>query len=304
MINILITGGAGFIASSLAEELLQNKKYFVVLIDNLLTGKKENIPISKRCKFFKIDVNIKSQLKEVMNEFDFDYIFHYAAVVGVERTVQNPLLVFKDIDGLKNILSFSVSKKIKKIFFSSSSEVYGEPLQLPMHETKTPLNSRLPYAIVKNLGESFFKSYSREFNLKFTIFRFFNTYGVKQSEDFVIAKFINAALNNHDITIYGDGTQNRTFCHIDDNVDLTVKVLEHELLDNEIVNVGNEIIYTINELAEIIIKITGSSSKIVNLPSLEEGDMSKRQPDISKMKSILDKPLISLENGIKEILSG
>ena len=303
MINILITGGAGFIASSLAEELLQNKKYFVVLIDNLLTGKKENIPISKRCKFFKIDVNIKSQLKEVMNEFDFDYIFHYAAVVGVERTVQNPLLVFKDIDGLKNILSFSVSKKIKKIFFSSSSEVYGEP-QLPMHETKTPLNSRLPYAIVKNLGESFFKSYSREFKLKFTIFRFFNTYGVKQSEDFVIAKFINAALNNHDITIYGDGTQNRTFCHIDDNVDLTVKVLEHELLDNEIVNVGNEIIYTINELAEIIIKITGSSSKIVNLPSLEEGDMSKRQPDISKMKSILDKPLISLENGIKEILSG
>ena len=239
-----------------------------------------------------------------MNEFDFDYIFHYAAVVGVERTVQNPLLVFKDIDGLKNILSFSVSKKIKKIFFSSSSEVYGEPLQLPMHETKTPLNSRLPYAIVKNLGESFFKSYSREFKLKFTIFRFFNTYGVKQSEDFVIAKFINAALNNHDITIYGDGTQNRTFCHIDDNVDLTVKVLEHELLDNEIVNVGNEIIYTINELAEIIIKITGSSSKIVNLPSLEEGDMSKRQPDISKMKSILDKPLISLENGIKEILSG
>ncbi len=303
MINVLITGGAGFIASSLAEKLLQNKKYFVVLIDNLLTGKKENIPISKRCKFFKIDVNIKSQLKEVMNEFDFDYIFHYAAVVGVERTVQNPLLVFKDIDGLKNILSFSVSKKIKKIFFSSSSEVYGEPLQLPMHETKTPLNSRLPYAIVKNLGESFFKSYSKEFKLKFTIFRFFNTYGVKQSEDFVIAKFINAALNNHDITIYGDGTQNRTFCHIDDNIDLTVKVLEHELLDNEIINVGNEIIYTINELAEIIIKITGSSSNIVNLPSLEEGDMSKRQPDISKMKSILDKPLISLENGIKEILS-
>ena len=125
MINILITGGAGFIASSLAEELLQNKKYFVVLIDNLLTGKKENIPISKRCKFFKIDVNIKSQLKEVMNEFDFDYIFHYAAVVGVERTVQNPLLVFKDIDGLKKYIIIFCIEKNKKNFFPRHQRFMG-----------------------------------------------------------------------------------------------------------------------------------------------------------------------------------
>ncbi len=299
---ILITGGAGFIASSLASKLLLNENYFIVLIDNLLTGSKSNLPNSKKCLFLEIDVNNKKEIVNLMNEFNFDFIFHYAAVVGVDRTVKNPLLVFEDIEGLKNILSVSVSNKVGKIFFSSSSEVYGEPMKLPMHETKTPLNSRLPYAIVKNLGESYLKAYNKEFGLNYTIFRFFNTYGIKQSQDFVISKFIHAALKNHDLTIYGDGTQNRTFCYIDDNIDFTSKVLEQNLLNNEVINVGNDVIVTINELANIIIDLVGSNSKIVNLPRLKEGDMSKRQPDISKMKKIIDRPLTPLKDGLKNII--
>jgi UDP-glucose 4-epimerase len=108
--------------------------------------------------------------------------------------------------------------------------VYGEPVHLPQHEHTTPLNSRLPYAIVKNVGESFCRSYQQEFGLDYTLFRFFNTYGPKQSPDFVISKFIDAALAGNDITIYGDGTQTRTFCYINDNATACINALEKNLL--------------------------------------------------------------------------
>jgi UDP-glucose 4-epimerase len=118
------------------------------------------------------------------------------------------------------------------VFFSSSSEVYGEPVHLPQNEETTPLNSRLPYAIVKNVGESYFRSYFQEFGLKYTIFRFFNTYGPKQSPDFVMAKFIQAAQKNEDITLYGDGMQTRTFCYIDDNIDACLLTMKDEKYSN------------------------------------------------------------------------
>jgi nucleoside-diphosphate-sugar epimerase len=109
---------------------------------------------------------------------------------------------------LKTYLQYQQLIKIKRIYFASSSEVYGEPVEIPQHELTTPLNSRVPYAIVKNVGESFIKSFYQEHNLNFTIFRFFNTYGPFQSADFVISKFIKLALNNEDITVYGDGNSN------------------------------------------------------------------------------------------------
>ena len=172
-----------------------------------------------------------------------------------------------------------------------------------MHEKTTPLNSRLPYAIVKNIGEAYFKSYYKEHGLNFSIFRFFNTYGLNQSKDFVVSKFLSSAFKNEDITIYGDGTQNRTFCYIDDNIDLTLKILKNNLINNEIINVGNEIIYSINDLARIIIEILDSKSKIIHLPALEEGDMTRRQPDIAKMKKIINRPLIDLREGIVKIIN-
>ncbi|MEM7102353.1 MAG: NAD-dependent epimerase/dehydratase family protein [Bacteroidota bacterium] len=299
--RILITGGAGFIPSSLGEALANLPNYQVVLVDNMLTGKQKHIPQKENVHFIKADVNDIHAISAIMTSYKFDAVFHYAAVVGVLRTLKHPSLVLKDIDGIRNILELSKNTGVKRVFYSSSSEVYGEPVELPQHEESTPLNSRLPYAVVKNVGESFFRTYKQEFNLDYTIFRFFNTYGPKQSDDFVVSKFIKAALRNDDITIYGDGFQTRTFCYINDNVDFTIKVLEGRYLLNEVVNVGHDKQFTILELAETIKKVFGSSSKIVHLPALAEGDMKRRQPDNSKMRSILNRNLLDLEKGLKLI---
>lgn len=126
-------------------------------------------------------------------------------MVGVKRTLDNPVMVLDNIQGIKNVLDLCKSTGVKRVFYSSSSEVYGKTVELPQHEHTTPLNSRLPYAIVKNVGKAFCRSYQQEFGLDYTIFRFFNTYGPKQSTDFVMAKFLKLALNNEDITVYGAG---------------------------------------------------------------------------------------------------
>ncbi len=294
MSNILITGGAGFIPSSLADVLSKNKNYNIVFVDNFLTGNKRKITKAPNVKFIKCDVNNYKDISPIMTSYRFDYVFHYAAVVGVKRTLANPVMVLDDIQGIKNILDLSKNTGVKRVFYSSSSEVYGEPVELPQNEHTTPLNSRLPYAIVKNVGEAFCKSYHVEFNLDYTIFRFFNTYGPKQSTDFVISKFLRAALSNHDITIYGDGNQTRTFCFIDDNIEACIKIFEQNLFVNDVINVGNDILFTIKDLAELIIKLTNSKSKIVFLPPLKEGDMTRRQPDITKMKSVLERDLLPL----------
>ncbi len=302
MNKVLITGGAGFIGSSLADRLLEQGKYVVVSVDNLLTGDIRKVSKHRNSSFIKCDVNNYHDIAAIMTSFQFDFVFHYAAVVGVKRTIENPIMVLEDLQGIKNILSLSKNTGVKRVFFSSSSEVYGEPVELPQHEETTPLNSRLPYAVVKNVGEAFCRSYEQEYGLPFTIFRFFNTYGPKQSTDFVISKFVNAALKNESITIYGTGKQTRTFCHIDDNTNCILSILENNLLINDVVNIGNEKDVTILQLAELIIQLTKSKSKIQFLPPLKEGDMTRRQPDNSKMKSILERELISLESGLLKIL--
>ena len=304
MSKILITGGAGFIASSLAEKLIINKAIFVVSIDNFLTGRIAHLPTSesKNYEFIACDVNNIEQLSNVMLKYQFDYVFHYAAVVGVKRTLDNPLMVLQDIEGIKNILKLCKETNVKRIFFSSSSEVYGEPVEFPQNEETTPLNSKLPYAVVKNIGEAFIKAYHKEYGLKYTIFRFFNTYGNRQSDDFVIAKFLNLALNNEDITLYGDGLQTRTFCYIDDNLEITLRILKGNLAVNQIINIGSDLEISILALAKLIIQETNSRSKIIHLSALKEGDMTRRMPDIYKMKEILGKDLVTLKEGINKLV--
>jgi nucleoside-diphosphate-sugar epimerase len=302
MEKVLITGGAGFIPSCLADALVATNQYYVVAVDNYLTGRRDHLSTHLNYKFIKADVNIWNDVSSIMLHFNFDYVFHYAAVVGVNRTIENPKLVLDDIRGLQNIFELCKNTSVKRIFFSSSSEVYGEPVHLPQHEHETPLNSKLPYAVVKNIGECFCRSYAKEFDLKYTIFRFFNTYGPRQSNDFVVSKFLHAIAENRDITIYGDGSQTRTFCYIDDNIEFTMKTLQGELFVNDVVNVGNDKLTSILQLAETIIRLTKSKSKIVSLAPLKEGDMTRRQPDITKMKEVLSKPLISLDTGIARIL--
>ncbi len=299
--NILITGGAGNVGGSLARHLVKNPDYFVVVADNLLTGDAAKLPAKENTnwKFIKTDVNNYKDIAPVFAKYHFDYVFHYAAVVGVKRTLDNPMMVFDDIEGIRNILSLSKNTGVKRVFFSSSSEVYGEPVEFPQNEITTPLNSKLPYAIVKNLAESMFKAFHKEYGLQYTIFRFFNTYGKLQSEDFVLPRFLRAALKNEPITIYGKGDQTRTFCYIEDNLETTSRILELDLCMNDVINIGHDEEISVLELAQKIISMTGSSSQLIHLPALPEGDMTRRCPDNSKMKEILGRELTSLERGIQ-----
>ncbi|NQY30836.1 MAG: NAD-dependent epimerase/dehydratase family protein [Flavobacteriaceae bacterium] len=298
--NILVTGGAGNIGSSLVDKLSEDASNKIIIADNLLTGSKDKIPKKENVIFIKCNVNNYNDISAIFHTFHFDYVFHLAAVVGVQRTLNNPLWVLEDIKGFENVLNLSKNTNVKKIYFSSSSEVYGEPFEIPQNEHTTPLNSKLPYAIVKNVGEAFLKSYQQEFDLDYTVFRFFNTYGPNQSADFVIPKFVDLALKNKDISIYGDGLQTRTFCYIDDNIDTIVKIHNDGLLNNDVINIGSDIEFTIVELVNLIIKITNSSSKIIHLPALKEGDMMRRCPDVTIMKSVLGRELLSAEEGIKK----
>lgn len=305
MTRILVTGGSGFIGSVLAEKLIKNKDNYVVIVDDLSTGDIEKLPHhlpKDNWRFVKADVNEYREISEIMLGGKFDYVFHYAALVGVLRTQENPVKVLRDIEGIKHVLNLCKSTGVKRIFFSSSSEVYGEPVELPQHEQTTPLNSKVPYAVVKNIGEAFLRSYEQEFGLEYTIFRFFNTYGPNQSDDFVMSKFLFKALNNINITIYGDGSQTRTFCYCDDNIDACLIAFYENKVINDVMNVGGEKEIKIIDLAKMIIEATNSSSKIVHLQPLKDGDMSRRCPDNSKMRNLLGRDLIPVSEGIKILL--
>ena len=300
--TILITGGAGNVASALANKLAQDPNNYIVIVDNLSTGSLSKIPKLPNVTFIKANVNNYNDVVPIFGRYNFDFVFHYAAVVGVKRTLENPIMVLEDIEGIKNILSLSKNSGVKRVFYSSSSEVYGEPFEIPQNELTTPLNSRLPYAIVKNVGEAFFRSYFQEYGLEYTIFRFFNIYGPNQSEDFVVPRFLKLALKNEPIYIYGDGLQTRSFCYVDDNVDTCIKAMSSENCVNDVLNVGSDVEQTVLSLAQSIIQITNSKSEIIHLPPLEEGDMTRRCPDTSKMKAILGKELITLELGISYLI--
>lgn len=305
MRKILVTGGAGNVGGALVEKLVQDKTNFVVVVDDLSTGFLSKLPSSEHenWKFIKADVNDYREISSIMLAYNFHYVYHFAAVVGVLRTQENPVRVLNDISGIKHILNLSKNSSVKHVFFSSSSEVYGEPVELPQHEHRTPLNSRVPYAVVKNVGESYLKSYQQEYGLAYTIFRFFNTYGPNQSTDFVVSRFLSLALKNEDITIYGDGSQTRTFTYVDDNIDTITTIMNKKLLENDVINIGSDKLMTILDLAKLVIKLTNSKSQIVHLPPLKEGDMTRRQPDNTKMKEILGRELISVEEGIKRMMA-
>ncbi len=303
--RILVTGGAGFVGSTMIDKLLENPDNFVVIIDNLSTGNIKRLPEKNEknnWKFIKCNCNDYRDIGAVMTAYRFDYVFHYAAVVGVKRTLDNPARVLNDIQGIRYILELSKNTGVKRVFFSSSSEVYGEPFEHPQNEMTTPLNSRLPYAVVKNVGEAFLRSYKQEYDLDYTIFRFFNTYGPKQSSDFVMTRFIQAALKGKNITIYGDGSQTRTFCYRDDNVDACASAFYQNAYVNDTVNIGSDSEIKIIDLAKLIITITNSKSEIVHLAPLVEGDMSRRKPDITKMQSLLNRPMVNLEDGIRKTI--
>ncbi|MBI3074829.1 MAG: NAD-dependent epimerase/dehydratase family protein [Parcubacteria group bacterium] len=303
--TVLITGAAGFIGSHLSGEILRRGAR-VVCFDDLSTGSRENLKDfleKKNFVFTKGDANNLADLKKIFKKHKIDYVFHYAACVGVLRTLENPLRVLKDIDGIKNILELSRIHKVKKVIFSSSSEVYGEPVEIPEREDGH-LNAKLPYATVKLIGEHYMNSYYEKYGLPTCSLRFFNVYGPRQESSaygFVTGVFIRQVLNGEPITIFGNGTQTRDFVFIEDNIAASLSALFSDKANGHVINIGTGRPVTILDLAEKIIALSCRKGKIEFLSP--RTDILHRFPDVKKMRAILAYTTkISLDDGLQETL--
>jgi dTDP-glucose 4,6-dehydratase len=300
--SILITGGAGFIGSYLCEYFVK-EGYSVICIDNLITGKEENIASLLKEKNFTF-------LKDDVNEIDFASfnnvnlfaIFHFASPASPKDYFKYPLLTLKT-NAFATYRFLELAKEKKAIFFlASTSEVYGDPQISPQNEEYwgyvNPCGLRSVYDEGKRFAESLVMAYHRQYGLSVRIARIFNTYGPRMREDDgrVIPNFINQALKNEDITIYGDGKQTRSFCYIDDLISGLIKLFYSDYCQP--INLGNPNEIKIIELAKMIIDLTKSNSKIVYLPPYPD-DPHRRCPDIKKAKMILGwEPKIDLKEGL------
>lgn len=301
--KILVTGGAGFLGSHMCD-LLLSCGVKVICVDDLSNGKKENIKHNfknKKFKFFKKNINNLEQIKPVFSKEKPDYIMHYAAMVGVKKTSEKPLEVFKDIEGIKNIAALSRRYKVKKILFTSSSEVYGEPVKIPIAEDDT-FNSKWPYGLVKILGEQYFKAYYEKYGIPVTIVRFFNVYGPRQDfgdSGFVVSVFLKNALLGEPLIIFGNGRQTRDFVFVDDNVRLTLRAFLNEKVNGRPMNIGSGKSIQIIDLANEVKKII-PSIKVTYKPFRQKGEIIYRTPDVRFMKKMLkDEPEVKLNKGIK-----
>ncbi len=300
----LVTGAAGFIGSFLAERLLR-EDYYVVGIDNMFRGKKRNIEHimdNPRFEFHVHDIR-RGIPREMMR--DVDIVFHYAAINGTQHFYERPLEVLEtNVEGTINVLKAAAEAGVEKIVFASSSEVYGDPLYFPTDE-KHPIllpevaNPRHSYAASKAIGEYYTLWYSRNHGMKYLILRIFNTYGPRMDTSKygqVIPEFIRKALVEKEFTIIGPGTQTRSFCYIDDNIEMTMRAVK--MVDNEILNVGNPEEVKIIDLARLIHEILGKPFKYKLLPP-RPGDPMRRVPSIEKIVSYTGyRPRISLREGL------
>ncbi len=302
--TILITGCCGFIGSNLCEFYI-NKKFKVIGVDNLLTGRKSNIKdLLKNDSFTFIEHDVCHNLNI---NFSIDKILHFASTASPFDYLKYPI---KTLDigsqGTKNILELAL-KKNAMVLVASTSEIYGDPLQHPQKETYygnvNPIGPRGVYDEAKRYLEALTMAYHNKHNLNTKIVRIFNTYGPKmrKNDGRAIPNFINQAINNEDLTIFGNGLQTRSFSFIDD----TIKGI-HEVLNstyNNPINIGNPNEYSILELVEIIKKLTSSKSKFKFL-DLPENDPKVRKPDIDLALKILKwKPLVNLEDGLMKTIN-
>ncbi len=304
--SILVTGGAGFIGSHLTDRLLELGANVAVL-DDLSTGKKENLAQhagNSAFTFIHGNANDWATLDRVFDAHKPEYVFHLGAFCGVKRVEEHPLDVLKDIDGIRAIFEFCKDRKIKKILYSSSSEVYGEPLQLPSFE-HGPLNPSPidPYALVKMLGENLCHHYFAQYGLPTVALRFFNVYGPRQESSpygFVVGIFLERALKGETLQIFGDGTATRDFVFYKDNVNTILTAMLKTETNGETINVGKGIPTTIQELAEQVVALSGKGLKIEHVPP-RSYEIKYRTPDVSKMERLIGcRAETPLNVGLKE----
>jgi len=296
--NILITGGTGFLGTYLAKEL--SKKHSIYVYDIKLPQNNSEI------NYIKGNILNKKKIHKILIEKKIDLLFHFAAELGVKQTENNPDKAINiNLKGTMSVLESIKNTTIKKIFFSSSSEVYGDNKNKVMSEN-SHLTPKSIYGHTKIIGEEMIKTYSKLYQIKYNIFRLFNICGKGQRNDFVIPKFIQSIQNNKSIHIYGNGKQIRNFCHAKDAVKAILKIL-YKGRNNQIYNIGNNLEpITIKNLAKKIIKLSNKNIKIIKIP-FDQSDRNEcreiyfRTPDLRKIKKDTGfKPRINLDTIIKE----
>jgi dTDP-glucose 4,6-dehydratase len=298
MPRTLVTGGAGFLGSHLCEYLV-NKGHEVVCMDNLITGSKQNISGIKSGNFHFVNHNVS----EFINlDGDLDYILHFASPASPIDYLELPIQTLKvGALGTHNALGLAKAKNAT-ILLASTSEVYGDPLVHPQPEeywgNVNPIGPRGVYDEAKRFAEAITMAYHRTHGVNTKIVRIFNTYGPRMriKDGRAIPNFLKQALTGEDLTIYGNGSQTRSFCYVSDLVEGIYRLLMSE--QHEPVNIGNPIEMTIQQMADKILQATQSKSKIVQVP-LPEDDPKTRQPNITLAKKLLDwEPKVTLDEGL------
>ena len=302
--KIFVTGGAGFIGLNVVQQLLDDG-HDVTIFDLPGQVEKAKIPEDVHVIVGSILDNVAIHRALLGNE----YVVHLAARLGVKRTeVERMSCLNVNINGTVNLLEAAVKENIKKVIFSSSSEVYGNQSRIPISENN-PVNPISVYAITKLVGEEYLRAYKQEYNLDYSIVRFFNVYGTGQVAQFVIQRFVEAVKNNQSPQIFGDGKQVRCFCHVKDAARGLISALFSSKANSEIINIGNNNEKTsLEELVSMIINISKKDLEPKFIP-FEKSDRNvgrevfNRVPSIEKARQYLNyKPIISLEEGIKELI--
>lgn len=301
MEKVIVTGGAGFIGSHLAEELAR-RGYQVTILDDLSTGEMENIKeLLKKggVQFIQDSITNFSLLKELFQ--GAIYVFHQAALPSVPRSVKDPLAASEvNITGTLNVLLAARDNKVRKVVYASSSSVYGDTPTLPKKEDMVP-HPQSPYAVSKLAGEHYCRVFQEVYGLATACLRYFNVYGPRQNPDSqyaaVIPRFIRWASEGSPLIIFGDGEQTRDFTFIADAVEADILAAESNA--SGVFNIGRGKSITINELAKLVIKLTGNNVEPVHQEP-REGDIRHSLADISKAKTLGYEPRYNLEEGLEE----
>ena len=302
--NILITGGSGFVGSYLCEKLI-NDGHKIIVIDNLLTGSTENINnllVNENFSFIEHDVQDHIEIEDKV-----DYVLHFASAASPKAYTEHPVNTLK-AGSVGTINTLGLAKKHSaEYLLASTSEVYGDPLISPQNEeywgNVNPNGERSMYDEAKRFAEAAVATYSRSYGLKTKIVRIFNTYGPRMqlNDGRVVTNFIVQALRNENITIYGDGTQTRSFSYVEDTVAGIISLMNSTEYD--VFNIGNPNEMTVRKLAEKIIKLTDSTSEIKYL-ELPNDDPKQRKPDITKAKTKLNwEPKVNLDEGLSKTIT-